>query len=79
METRGLKAVEGQYPVQDGDIVPVSNEFVSLLEGQKYANLPAKRVGIVITYVLLKQSRIAYYQHDILAKNEFPVSAFCLP
>ena len=32
-----------------------------------------------MTYVLLKQSHIAAYQHDVLAKNEFPVPAFAYP
>ena len=52
-----------QCPVRDGDIVPASNQTVSLREGQKYA--------IAIPHCGLSA------RHP--CKNEFPVPAFAYP
>ena len=41
----------------------------------KVCRFACQGVRIVLTYVLLKQSHIATYLHDLLAKNDFPVLA----
>ena len=64
-----LEHCNEKCPVQDGDVVPVSNQFVLLGDSQKYAILPPKGVRIVITYVLLKQSHIATYLQTSLPRT----------
>ena len=51
------------YPIQDGDLVPASNQFVSL-----QAVLTAKGCAL-LSPMSCKQSHIATYQHDILAQK----------
>ena len=70
---------QDKYQLKDGYMIPANNQFLALNPTTKYSIVPAIGERIVGTYILLKPEHIASYQHVLLNKKCFPVSAFAYP
>ena len=66
----------GKCTVTYGRLIPANVQFIALNKASKYAILPAKGECIVVTYVLLRNERVAPHHHVWLTKNAFPIAAF---